>query len=65
MLLKTLGLKVTAIKIDPYLNIDAGTSCILNLEEGERGEEGADFDSLGTMSPKEHGECFVLNGGFL
>jgi len=24
LLLKTLGLKVTAIKIDPYLNIDAG-----------------------------------------
>ncbi|KAJ4228063.1 CTP synthase ura7 [Fusarium solani] len=40
LLLKTLGLKVTAVKIDPYLNIDAGT-----------------------MSPKEHGECFVLNDG--
>ncbi|KAL2680565.1 CTP synthase ura7 [[Neocosmospora] mangrovei] len=24
LLLKTLGLKVTAVKIDPYLNIDAG-----------------------------------------
>lgn len=24
MLLKSLGLRVTAIKIDPYLNIDAG-----------------------------------------
>ncbi len=24
-LLKSVGLKVTAIKIDPYLNIDAGT----------------------------------------
>ncbi|KAI9739915.1 MAG: CTP synthase ura7 [Claussenomyces sp. TS43310] len=42
LLLKTLGLKVTAIKIDPYLNIDAGT-----------------------MSPKEHGECFVLKGTYL
>lgn len=40
MLLKTLGLRVTSIKIDPYLNIDAGT-----------------------MSPLEHGECFVLNDG--
>ncbi|CAL9729772.1 CTP synthase 1 [Monosporozyma unispora] len=40
MLLKTLGLKVTSIKIDPYMNIDAGT-----------------------MSPLEHGECFVLNDG--
>lgn len=25
LLLKTLGLRVTAIKIDPYMNIDAGT----------------------------------------
>ena len=25
LLLKTLGLKVTAIKIDPYINVDAGT----------------------------------------
>ena len=25
LLLKTMGLKVTAIKIDPYMNIDAGT----------------------------------------
>lgn len=40
MLLKTLGLKVTSIKIDPYMNLDAGT-----------------------MSPLEHGECFVLNDG--
>ena len=40
MLLETLGLKVTSIKIDPYMNIDAGT-----------------------MSPLEHGECFVLEDG--
>ncbi|QLG71459.1 hypothetical protein HG535_0B05010 [Zygotorulaspora mrakii] len=40
MLLKTFGLKVTSIKIDPYMNIDAGT-----------------------MSPLEHGECFVLDDG--
>lgn len=40
MLLKTQGLKVTSIKIDPYMNIDAGT-----------------------MSPLEHGECFVLDDG--
>ncbi|CAG8664203.1 5743_t:CDS:1, partial [Scutellospora calospora] len=25
VLLKTIGLRVTAIKIDPYMNIDAGT----------------------------------------
>lgn len=40
MLFKTLGYRVTSIKIDPYMNIDAGT-----------------------MSPLEHGECFVLNDG--
>lgn len=40
VLLRSLGLRVSAIKIDPYLNIDAGT-----------------------MSPFDHGECFVLNDG--
>jgi len=40
LLLKTSGLKVTSIKIDPYMNIDAGT-----------------------MSPIEHGECYVLDDG--
>jgi CTP synthase len=38
--LKAHGLKVTAIKIDPYLNVDSGT-----------------------MSPFEHGECYVLDDG--
>ncbi|KAJ3125001.1 CTP synthase ura7 [Nowakowskiella sp. JEL0407] len=33
LLLKTLGLKVTSIKIDPYLNIDAGT--LSPLDHGE------------------------------
>ena len=33
-LLKSVGLKVTAIKIDPYLNIDAGT-----FSPYEHGEE--------------------------
>ncbi|KAI8055888.1 CTP synthase N-terminus-domain-containing protein [Syncephalis plumigaleata] len=33
VLLKTLGLRVTAIKIDPYLNIDAGT--LSPLDHGE------------------------------
>jgi CTP synthase len=33
LLLKTLGLKVTSIKIDPYMNIDAGT--MSPLEHGE------------------------------
>ncbi len=40
LLLKSIGFVVTAIKIDPYLNIDAGT-----------------------MSPYEHGECYVLSDG--
>ena len=40
LLLKNMGFVVTSIKIDPYLNIDAGT-----------------------MSPFEHGECYVLNDG--
>lgn len=33
LLLKTMGLKVTSIKIDPYLNIDAGT--LSPLDHGE------------------------------
>ena len=40
LLLKQSGLRITCVKIDPYLNIDAGT-----------------------MSPYEHGECFVLDDG--
>jgi CTP synthase len=40
LLLKSCGKSVSAIKIDPYLNIDAGT-----------------------MSPYEHGECYVLADG--
>lgn len=40
VVLKSMGLRVTAMKIDPYLNFDAGT-----------------------MSPLEHGECYVLEDG--
>ena len=40
LLLQSIGYKVTAIKIDPYINVDAGT-----------------------MSPYEHGECYVLQDG--
>jgi CTP synthase len=40
LLLKKCGFNITAIKIDPYLNVDAGT-----------------------MSPFEHGECYVLEDG--
>ena len=35
LLLKMTGLKVTAIKIDPYMNVDAGT--MRPTEHGERG----------------------------
>lgn len=40
VLLQSRALNVTSIKIDPYINVDAGT-----------------------MSPYEHGECFVLKDG--
>lgn len=40
VLLKASGLRVTAVKVDPYLNYDAGT-----------------------MSPFEHGECYVVGDG--
>lgn len=40
LLLREAGLRVTSMKIDPYINIDAGT-----------------------MSPFEHGECYVLEDG--
>lgn len=40
LLLKAHNFKVTAAKIDPYLNMDSGT-----------------------MSPYEHGECYVLKDG--
>lgn len=40
VVLKKAGYLVTAIKIDPYLNLDSGT-----------------------MSPFEHGECYVLEDG--
>jgi hypothetical protein len=42
LLLKTTGLKVTAIKIDPYMNIDAGT-----MRPTEHGK------SIGTNLSKE------------
>lgn len=65
LLLKTQGLRVTSIKIDPYLNIDAGT--LSPLDHGERREP-----SLGkeTLQPCSHapfvahaGEVFVLEDG--
>lgn len=40
MIFKAYGFNVTAIKIDPYFNVDSGS-----------------------MSPWQHGECYVLNDG--
>lgn len=40
VVLRAHGVRISAIKIDPYLNVDAGT-----------------------MSPYEHGECYVLDDG--
>ena len=40
MIFKSFGFNVSAIKIDPYLNVDSGS-----------------------MSPWQHGECYVLNDG--
>jgi hypothetical protein len=40
LLLKTTGLKVTAIKIDPYMNIDAGT-----MRPTEHGDDDLSFTS--------------------
>lgn len=41
LLLRSYGFTVSAIKVDPYVNMDAGT-----------------------MSPSEHGECFVTADGY-
>lgn len=57
LLLKTTGLKVTAIKIDPYMNIDAGT-----MAPTEHGESlHAAFCSFSNMVAP--GEVYVLNDG--
>ena len=49
-LMKSLGLRVTAIKIDPYINIDAGT--FNPYEHGEVGEV--------DMRRKWHALCRLL-----
>ena len=59
-ILKASGVRVTSIKIDPYLNVDAGILHLFII-----------FITLllllllliGTMSPFEHGETFVLDDG--
>ena len=54
LLLKTLGLRVTAIKIDPYLNIDAGTLSPLDHGEVFVLDDGGEVDlDLGNYASKE------------
>ncbi|KAG0363540.1 CTP synthase ura7, partial [Podila minutissima] len=53
LLLKTMGLKVTSIKIDPYLNIDAGTINFPHLTPT--------FPYH--THPYDPGEVFILNDG--
>lgn len=36
LLLKTIGLKVSSIKIDPYLNVDAGTMSPLGTDGNQK-----------------------------
>lgn len=57
LLLKTIGLKVSSIKIDPYLNVDAGTMSPLGEESPRRKFIGFALIRL------EHGEAFVLDDG--
>ncbi|KAL8667302.1 MAG: hypothetical protein Q9202_000875 [Teloschistes flavicans] len=59
VLLKTIGLKVTAIKIDPYMNIDAG---LMNPLEYCTSENWAD-EIYNSNNDVRHGECFVLDDG--
>jgi len=42
LLLKTIGLKVSSIKIDPYLNVDAGTMSPLGINRNHQVRD--DFD---------------------
>lgn len=44
LLLRTLGFKVTSIKIDPYLNIDAGTMTPLDHGEVYVLDDGGEVD---------------------
>ncbi|KAL8873619.1 MAG: hypothetical protein Q9174_000944 [Haloplaca sp. 1 TL-2023] len=59
VLLKSKGLRVTAIKIDPYMNIDAGLMNPLEYLDS--------VNNLRELYPTDnddrHGECFVLDDG--
>ena len=58
LLLKAMGLKVTAIKIDPYLNIGERLCGLIWL-----GYILINSADAGLMNPLEHGEVFVLDDG--
>ena len=74
-ILKSSGVRVTSIKIDPYLNVDAGMANLSNFTlylhhllvvVSATYNLNIFYYSLqrsGTMSPFEHGETFVLDDG--
>ncbi|GJC90101.1 CTP synthase 1 [Colletotrichum liriopes] len=61
LLLKTLGLRVTSIKIDPYLSVSEDSfpraPHIVPVIDDEMQVD------AGLMAPAEHGECFVVHLG--
>ncbi|KAL8932531.1 MAG: hypothetical protein Q9211_006262 [Gyalolechia sp. 1 TL-2023] len=59
VLLKSIGLKVTSIKIDPYMNIDAGLMNPLEYFDSETTYQ----QICDTETDDRHGECFVLDDG--
>ena len=54
-LMKSLGLRVTAIKIDPYINIDAGT-----FNPYEHGEVGSYVDPFFEVTNRNTRMCNVI-----
>ncbi|KAL8719960.1 MAG: hypothetical protein Q9225_003108 [Loekoesia sp. 1 TL-2023] len=59
VLLKSIGLKVTSIKIDPYMNIDAGLMNPLEYFDSNEAYQ----QNCNTENDDRHGECFVLDDG--
>jgi len=55
--LKTIGFNVTSIKIDPYMNIDAGTMAPTESVTLLSSTKGPHTDLYGAS---RHGEVFVL-----
>ena len=71
-ILKASGVRITSIKIDPYLNVDAGNVSFLGMTFMPIPSflqilliiiSITDHHIEGTMSPFEHGETFVLDDG--